>query len=208
MSHSFYTSVHVYGSKILYRGVENGRRVRRPIEYFPTLYVPSSQPTEFTTIHGEYVAEAKPGDIRDCREFVGKYDSVENFKIYGNQKYEYTYISDNFPDDVDWDVNLINVCNIDIEVGSENGFPDPATASEPITAITFKTAKKFVVLGCGTFNNSRDDVRYVQCSDEIDLIKRFIDEWTGDYPDIITGWNVKFFDIPYLVNRITKLMGE
>ena len=208
MSHTFYTSVHVYGSKILYRGVENGKRVRRQIEYFPTLYIPSSQPTEFMTIHGDYVAETKPGSIRDCREFVEKYDDVENFKIFGNQKYEYTFISDNFPDEVDWDVNLVNVCNIDIEVGSENGFPDPATASEPITAITFKTAKKFVVFGCGDFNNIRDDVRYVLCSDEIDLIKRFVDEWTGDYPDIITGWNVKFFDIPYLVNRITKLMGE
>ena len=208
MINTFYTSVQTFGSKILYRGVENGRRVRQKIDYNPTLYVKSQKPTKYRTVTGEYVSEINPGSIRDCRNFIEQYDSVENFKIYGNQRYEYAFISDQHPGDVDWNRDHLVVCNIDIEVGSENGFPEPATALEPITAITIKTKDKFVVFGCGEFNNSRDDVRYVRCSDEIDLIKRFIDEWTGDYPDIITGWNVKFFDIPYLVNRIRKLMGE
>lgn len=88
------------------------------------------------------------------------------------------------------------------------GFPSPEEAAGPITAITIKTNNKFVVFGCGDFDNNRSDVRYVKCDNEIDLIKRFINEWSGDYPDIITGWNIKFFDIPYLINRITKLLGE
>ena len=67
---------------------------------------------------------------------------------------------------------------------------------------------KFFVFGCGAFVNKYDYVEYIECRDEIDLIKRFVDEWTGNYPDIITGWNVKLFDIPYIVNRITKLLGE
>ena len=205
---SFYTNVQVYGSRILYRGVQNGKRFRQKIDYNPTLFVASQKPTKFRTVRGEYVSDISPGNIRDCRNFVEQYKDIDNFKIYGMQKYEYAYISEQHPDDVDWDREHITICNIDIEVGSENGFPEPSTAFEPITAITMKTQDKFVVFGCGEFNNSRDDVRYVRCFDEIDLIKRFIDEWTGDYPDIITGWNVKFFDIPYLVNRITKLLGE
>jgi DNA polymerase elongation subunit (family B) len=36
----------------------------------------------------------------------------------------------------------------------------------------------------------------------------FINDWSKNYPDIITGWNIRFFDIPYLVNRIVKLFGE
>ena len=209
MSATFYTNVQVYGSKILYRGVENGRKIRNRIDYHPTLFVPSQKPTKFRTVTGEYVSEIKPGTIRECRDFAEQYQNVEGFKIYGNQKYEYTYIADLFDEDVDWDLANINVCNIDIEVGSENGFPEPSSASEPITAITMKNNHgKFVVFGCGDFNNNREDVLYIKCRDEIDLVKRFIDEWTGDYPDIITGWNVKFFDIPYLVNRITKLLGE
>ena len=205
---SFYTNVQVYGSKILYRGVENGRKVRRKAEYFPTFFVPSKSPTEWTTIHGEYVSEVRPGDIREARDFLKKYEGVDGFKIYGNNRFEYTFIGDHFKDDVEWDLSLINVTNIDIEVGSENGFPEPMSASEPITAITFKNKSRFVVLGCGDFNNTRDDVWYIKCRDEIDLLKKFMHEWTLDYPDIITGWNVKFFDIPYLVNRITKLLGE
>jgi DNA polymerase elongation subunit (family B) len=208
MSHSFYTNVQVHGSKILYRGVDNGRRVRLKADYHPTLFVPSSKPTEFKTVTGEYVSEINPGTIRECRDFVKQYEGVNNFKIYGMQRYEYCFISDRFPEDVEYDKDLINICNIDIEVGSENGFPEPATAYEPITAITYKMGKKFIVFGCGEFTNTRDDVTYYKCRDEIDLVKRFIDEWSGDYPDIITGWNVRMFDIPYLVNRITKLLGE
>lgn len=205
---SFYTNVQVYGSRILYRGVENGRKVRRKIDYFPTFFVPAKEPTEWKTIHGNYVAELKPGNIRDARDFIKAHEDVEGFVIYGNNKYEYAFIAEAFPDDIEWDLSQINITNIDIEVGSENGFPEPMSASEPITAITFKNKDKFIVIGCGKFNNTRDDVWYIQCRDEVELLKTFLNEWTEDYPDIITGWNVKFFDIPYLVNRITKILGE
>ena len=206
---NFYTNVSVYGSRILFRGVEDGRKIRQKLDYHPTLYVNSKVPTGFTTVSGDYVSEIKPGNIRDCRDFVQKYKDVDNFKIYGMQRYEYAFISDNYPDDVEWDLSYITVANIDIEVGSENGFPEPSLANEEITAITMKTNHgNFVVFGCGDFNNTRSDVKYVKCQDEIDLIKRFIDEWSKDYPDIITGWNVERFDIVYLVNRINKLLGE
>jgi DNA polymerase elongation subunit (family B) len=208
MSKSFYTNVQVYGSKILYRGIENGRKVRQRVDYHPTLFIPSQKPTKFTTVTGEHVSDIKPGTIRECRDFVKQYEDVQGFKIYGNQKYEYAFISDQHPKEVDWDLDHLNICNIDIEVGSENGFPEPANASEPITAITYKMGDKFIVFGCGEFVNSREDVHYIKCRNEIDLIKRFIDEWTGNYPDIITGWNVKLFDIPYIVNRIKNLLGE
>ncbi len=205
---SFYTNVQVYGSRILYRGIHNGRPERKRVDYNPTLFTSSQKPTEYTTIHGEYVAPVSPGNIRDCRDFIKMYEDVDGFKIYGNQRYEYSFISDNFSNDVDWDISLINIANIDIEVGSENGFPEPDDANEPLTAITVKTRNKFMVFGCGDFNNNRDDVQYIKCRDEHDLIKRFLDFWSLDYPDIVTGWNIKFFDIPYLVNRITKLLGQ
>lgn len=209
MSQTFYTNVQVFFSKILYRGVEGGKRINRKIDYHPTLFVPSPTPTKFTTIHGDYVSEIKPGNIRDCRDFVAKYKEVQNFPIYGNQKYEYAYISDLYANaDVDWDRSHIKVCNIDIEVGSENGFPEPATASEPVTAITYRMDGRLRVYGCGTFTHSRDDLDYVKCADEISLLKSFLHDWCLDHPDIVTGWNVKFFDVPYLVNRIRNVLGE
>jgi len=208
MSKSFYTNVAVWGGKILYRGIENGRRVRQKLPFNPVLYLKSNEKSTHTTVHGEPVKEIMPGDIRDCRDFCKKYSGVSNFTVYGNQKYEYAYIAQNFPGEVQWDRSLINIANIDIEVGSETGFPEPDTATEPITSITVHMNGEYLVFGCGKFDNWRNDVRYVMCRDEIDLIKRFLDEWSGNYPDIITGWNIKFFDIPYLVNRIRKLLGD
>ena len=206
---NFYTNVICVGNNILYRGVENGRRVKLRVGYTPTMFLPSQKETKWKTLHGEYLDEIKLGSIRDCRDFIKRYEDVENFKIYGNTRYEYAYIADEFEGAIDWDQAKINIAVIDIEVGSENGFPDPYKANEPITAIAVKTLDgDMKVYGCGNFNNSRDDVTYIKCRDEYDLCKRFLEDWKYDTPDIITGWNTRFFDIPYLVNRFVKILGE
>jgi DNA polymerase elongation subunit (family B) len=206
----FYTSVEIWGGKILYRGVENGKRVRLKVDYNPTLFVPSDKPTKYTTIHGEYVGPVKPGSIRDCRDFVKQYEGVENFKVYGNQRYQYCFIADEFDDTVDWDISQIRVANIDIEVGEPDGggFPEPDKADGALTAITIKINGNYVTFGCGDYVNRRSDLSYTKCYDEFDLIRKFLGWWQSEYPDIITGWNVQNFDIPYLVNRIAKLLGE
>ncbi len=206
---NFYTNVICVGNNILYRGVENGRRVKLRVGYTPTMFLPSQKETKWKTLHGEYLDEIKLGSIRECRDFIKRYEDVENFKIYGNTRYEYAYIADEFKGAIDWDQAKINIAVIDIEVGSENGFPDPYKANEPITAIAVKTLDgDMKVYGCGNFNNSRDDVTYIKCRDEYDLCKRFLEDWKYDTPDIITGWNTRFFDIPYLVNRFVKILGE
>ena len=206
---NFYTNVICVGNNILYRGVENGRRVKLRVGYTPTMFLPSQKETKWKTLHGEYLDEIKLGSIRECRDFIKRYEDVENFKIYGNTRYEYAYIADEFKGAIDWDQAKINIAVIDIEVGSENGFPDPYKANEPITAIAVKTLDgDMKVYGCGSFNNSRDDVTYIKCRDEYDLCKRFLEDWKYNTPDIITGWNTRFFDIPYLVNRFVKILGE
>ena len=206
---NFYTNVICVGNNILYRGVENGRRVKLRVGYTPTMFLPSQKETKWKTLHGEYLDEITLGSIRECRDFIKRYEDVENFKIYGNTRYEYAYIADEFKGAIDWDQAKINIAVIDIEVGSENGFPDPYKANEPITAIAVKTLDgDMKVYGCGSFNNSRDDVTYIKCRDEYDLCKRFLEDWKYNTPDIITGWNTRFFDIPYLVNRFVKILGE
>ena len=99
---------------------------------------------------------------------------------------------------------------IDIETECENGFPDPHVAIEPLISITLKNhqTKKIMVWGVGKFNNTRDDVTYVECDTEGKLIQDFLLFWEGNCPDIITGWNTEFFDIPYICNRVKNLFGE
>jgi DNA polymerase elongation subunit (family B) len=203
----FYTHFSKLGNHILVRGYNNGKKFIDKVEYNPTLYLPSKD-GDYRTLDGQSVAPVSQGTMRDATEFMKRYEDVDNFKVYGSTNFPYVYINEAYPGKVDYDPEQIKIANIDIEVGSENGFPEPASASEPITAITFKIAGHFYVFGCGDFNNYRDDVTYMMCRDENNLIMRFLDMWESTSPDIVTGWNIQFFDIPYLHNRINKLMGE
>jgi DNA polymerase elongation subunit (family B) len=203
----FYTHFSRFGNQILVRGYNNGKRFSDKVEYNPTLYL-QSKDGDYRTLDGQSVAPVAQGTMRDATEFMKRYEDVDNFKVYGSTNFPYVYINEAYPGKVDYDPSQIKIANIDIEVGSENGFPEPASASEPITAITFKIDGHFYVFGCGEFNNHRNDVTYMQCRDENNLIMRFLEMWEQTSPDIVTGWNIQFFDIPYLNNRITRLMGE
>jgi DNA polymerase elongation subunit (family B) len=205
----FYTHFSKLGNNILVRGYKDGKRFTDKVDYNPVLYVyASGKDSDYKTLDGQTVAPVSQGTMRDATEFMKRYEDVDNFKVYGSTNFPYVYINEAYPGKVDYDPQQIKIANIDIEVGSENGFPEPASASEPITAITFKIAGHFYVFGCGDYDNNRDDVTYLKCRDENNLIMRFLDMWEETSPDIVTGWNIQFFDIPYLNNRITKLMGD
>lgn len=198
------------GKYILYRGVdENGNRISRQEEFHPTMYVPTNDKTDWTTLDGFYVEPIKPGNIPETRDFVKQYKDVNGFDIYGNTDYVCQYIAENFKQDVEPDMSNIVVANIDIECESENGFPDIVDAQERVNAISVDFNGKMYVLGLGVFNLSAKDIHYQeQFAHEEDLLKAFLDIWEQEAPDIITGWNVRFFDIPYLVNRITNVLGK
>ena len=205
----FYTHFSKLGNHILVRGYDNGKRFDDKVEYNPTLYLPAgTKDAEYRTLDGQSVAAVAQGTIRDATEFMKRYEDVGNFKVYGSTNFPYVYINEAYPGKIDYDPQQIKIANIDIEVGSENGFPEPETASEPITAITFKIAGHFYVFGCGDFETKRTDVTYLKCRDENNLIMRFLEMWEETSPDIVTGWYIQSFDIPYLNNRITRLMGE
>jgi len=198
------------GKYILYRGIdENGNRISRQEEFHPTMYVPTNDKTDWTTLDGYYVEEIKPGNIPETRDFVKQYKDVKGFDIYGNTDYVCQYIAENFRQDVEPDMSKIVVANIDIECESENGFPDIVDAQERVNAISVDFNGKMYVLGLGVFNLSARDIHHQeQFTNEEDLLKAFLDIWEQEAPDIITGWNVRFFDIPYLVNRITNVLGK
>lgn len=203
----FYTNIQLYGRFILYRGVEDGKHFARRVEYRPTFFVPAKSKTEYRTLEGAYVEPIEPGNISDCREFLERYKEVETFPIYGNNRYEYAFIADEYPEDIFWDIDQINITYLDIEVSSENGFPDPRDAVDEIIAITIKQGKQITSFGLGEYVPT-EGVIYHRCKDERELLSRFIDCWSLRYPDVVTGWNVKFFDIPYLLRRIVRVLSE
>jgi DNA polymerase elongation subunit (family B) len=204
----FYTNFIRVGNCIHVRGYNNGKKFHDKVEYNPTLYLPSQKPTEYKTLDGKYVLPVLQGSMRDANDFIKQYENVDNFNFYGSTNYPYVYINEIYQGRIDYDIKLIRIANIDIEVGSENGFPQPASALEPITAIAVKLNDMIYVFGCGQYNNYRDDVDYKMCRDEKDLIEKFLQFWREKDPDVITGWNIKGFDIPYLYNRILRLFDD
>ncbi len=209
----FYTNVQMVGDNFLIRGYENGHHFMTKEKFNPTLFVPSNKKTKYQTLEGEYVEAVQPGSVKDCREFIKKYEDVENFKIYGNTGYIYQYISENYPEEeIKFDTNKVKITTLDIEVASENGFPDVESAAEEVLLITIQdySTKQIRTWGKGSFTNKQDNVIYKGFRTERELLDDFINWWMieTNTPEVVTGWNSELYDIPYLVRRIDRILGE
>ena len=201
------------GDHFLVRGYENGRHFATREKFYPTLFVPSNKETKYKTLEGDYVESIDPGTVRDCREFIKKYDGVQNFKVYGNDRYIYQYISEMYPEEeVKFDTTKIKISTIDIEVKTENGFPDVESAAEEVLLITVQdyTTKQIRTWGQGPFNNKQENVIYKGFRTEYELLNDFISWWMieTNTPEVVTGWNSELYDMPYLVRRIDRILGE
>jgi DNA polymerase elongation subunit (family B) len=207
----YYTNVQMVGNDFLVRGYENGKSFTARESYQPTLFVPSKKKTQFKTLDGRYVQSIQPGTVRECREFVRTHENVENFDIYGNNRYIYQYISDKYPEDqIDFDLKKMKLVTIDIEVSAERGFPTVEACDEEMLCITLQNyaTKRILTFGIGKYHNTDPMVKYVECNDEYDLLQHFINYWSSDPPEVITGWNCQLYDIPYLAKRIARVLGE
>jgi len=207
----FYTNVQLIGNQFLVRGVDNDKRFETRDEFFPTLFVKTKKDSKYRTLSGEAVEPINPGTVKDCREFYKKYDEIDGFEIYGNDRYIYQYISEKYPEDeIKFDISKIKLVTLDIEVASEQGFPDVESCSEEILAITIQdyTTKKIITWGVKPFNNKQSNVTYHYCPSEYELLNNFINYWMVDVPDVVTGWNIQLYDIPYICKRLNRVLGE
>ena len=207
----FYTNVQMIGNQFLVRGYENGKSVMFKEEFSPTLFVPSKKESKYKTLDGENVEPIVPGSVRECRDFYKKYENVDGFKIYGNDRYVFQYISEKYPEDeIKFDITKIKLVTLDIEVASENGFPDVESASEEILTITIQdyTTKNIITWGVYPFNNKQSNVKYIECGSEYQLLQNFLDYWSQNTPEVITGWNIRLYDIPYICRRLNRVLGE
>ena len=207
----FYTSVYERFNKIYVRGYENGKYFESIEDFYPTFYVSSKKKGKYKTLGGESVEPIKPGKISECKDFLQKYSNVDGFSVYGNDNYKAQYISEKYPEDeIKFDTKKIRLVTIDIEVASEGGFPNVFDCAEEILLITLQdyATKQIITFGSRPYVNTRNDVSYIKCNDELDLIQRFLAFWQQNTPDVITGWNCELYDIPYIAGRIERIFGE
>jgi DNA polymerase elongation subunit (family B) len=208
----FYTNVIQVRNKIYIRGYLDGKRYTEEVRYKPYIFIPvkDDRDTVFKTIYGDKVEKLQFDSIREARKFTQTYKDVDGFKFYGLTRFVYTCINDRFPGEIQYDPNVVRTWIIDIETDSSNGFGDPRLANKAITCIGVRFGKKRIVFGCGDYSTNDPNIIYIHCKDEKDLLRKFINLWVDeDYgPDIVTGWNIEAYDIPYIVNRIRLLLGE
>jgi len=205
---SFYTNVFNLGNHIYVRGFdENGERVQKQYTYEPYLFVSAKQDTGYRDIHGQPVRRVDFDNIREARDFIKQYTDVGGMNVYGYDRWAYTYIYEKYRN-CNYDTSKINTVYMDIEVESDDGFPEPDVAEKRVTAIALVRNKMKVVLGLGDYEHDDKDTYYLKCDDELMLLRKFLKVWENLDVDVLSGWNTEFFDVPYLYNRINKLLGE
>lgn len=206
----FYTHAHLYRGRILVRGHENGERFQYQDNYAPYLFIPAKpgQQTKYQSIHGQPLNQLHFDTIREAKDFAKEYEGIENFNISGSTDFLYTYLYDRYRGNIDFDTNTINVGYIDIETDKQEGGINPANPNAEITAITIRKRNQTVTLGYKDYTPKSPNVVYIKCKDEYELLSKFLRVWEAFDLDVITGWNIEFFDIPYIVNRIVMVLGQ
>ena len=206
---NFYKSVIEHKGKLLVRGIHGGKDYKEKIDFGPTLYSLTKNQSKFKTLDGRNLNPIRFKNINDARRFRRDV-ATQNSPIYGLERFHYQYINEEFPNKIEWDKKYIKIFTIDIETTCEDGFPDVENPIEELLCITVKNQsnKQILTWGTGEYKTDRPDVTYVRCKDEKHLLMEFMKFWLKNYPDVITGWNTKFFDLPYLMNRIKLITNE
>ena len=203
----FYTNIQLAGDTVLYRGYEDGQAVQFRTQFSPTLYVTSNRQEKMKTLTGKPVRSVQFQTAREAREFIKTYDGVEKFEVHGYERFVYQYIREQFPNEVDYDISQMRIYALDIEVQCENGFPNVEEAAEEMLSITIKdmVTKKFYIWAVRDFETEHE--HYVFDSEK-DMLKSFLEWWVHHTPDILTGWNVNLYDVPYIARRLNRILGE
>lgn len=204
----FYTNVISHKGKLLVQKYKDGKRVKEVIPYRPYLFM-SHQDGDYKTVYGDPVKKIEFDSIWNAREFTEKYKNVQGMNIHGFSTWEYQYIYHNFEPNA-YDGSLIRVGAIDIETDSSEGeFGDAATALKEVTAISLGLNGTMHTFGMKDFDATAfPNTIYYKCKSEEQLLMKFLTVWQMLALDAISGWNIRGYDIPYLINRITRILGE
>lgn len=213
----FYTSVERYGNNILWRGYENDKAFMRREQFKPTLFLPSKDGKYRSLIGGRPLGPRVCDSMAEAKEFIERHRDVRGLEIHGNTNYVTQFIQEKYPNNVEFDMKKINIFSFDIEVDIRDGYANIDEADKEITSIAIKSSKSdtYHLLGRKDYDKSKtllkidpENIQFMKFDTEKALLRRFIQIWTNDFPDVVTGWNVEYFDIMYIVTRIIKLFNE
>ena len=188
----------------------DGKRVMHECSFEPYLYIENNNGDK-TSIYGTKVRKRKFNTSYDRSRFVRE-SNVK--RVFENMPPAQQFLLDLYwqqNEEPEFSTHPLKTCLLDIETYSPDSFPDPEDPTHVVNVITCydNFSKKFHTFGIKPYNGKgADNLNYVHCKDEREMFIRFIEYLESDYPDILSGWNSEFFDIPYIINRIERILGQ
>jgi len=205
----FYTNIYYDYKSILFSEISSdGSRTYKSESFVPTLFIPVKKNTDYRSISGEFLSKMDFESYDSYKEFLEKYSDIPNFEIHGDIQSEYQFINKQYGTNIQYNFSNIDIMYIDIETSSEKGWPTIDNPEEEVIAIGISSTKHGRAVFCLGVFNTDEDIKVFEYQDEERLLKEFIEYFAKNYPDIVSGWNIRFFDFPYLINRIKKVLGN
>lgn len=188
----------------------NGERTFLDTTYEPYIYLETTHQEDCISIFNTKLKKRKFKHQADRSQYL-KDNGIE--RIFENLGVQQQFLIDTY-----WEQNEkdefakhpLKVYFVDIETYSPDAFPNIEEANHPINIITIydTLAQRFITWGLKPFSETNKNTTYIYCKSEKELLSNFVEYFSKDYPDILSGWNSEFFDVPYIVNRCTRVLGE
>lgn len=191
---------------------ETGKRVVKKVPYQPYFYVETNSDT--VDAISIFNTKLRKKVFRNNYERNKSAQDGAIKRLYHNIQVEQQFLIETFSgvyDKPEFTKFSLRINFLDIEVHSPDEFPEAKDAKHPINLITIydSLTDMFYTWGEKPYTPKKKNVIYTLCTSEIDMLNKFIEYFEeGNYPDILSGWNTDFFDFPYIINRITNLLGE
>ena len=194
----------------------DGKKEHTQHEWVPFCFAPIAKDgvSDAKSIYGDDVRKLMFDTYKDYNAYC-----KDNYNIFENKvPPQIQFLADNFNVD-DPDSPKLHIAYLDIETPHDNGFPTVELTPAPVVLIAIIDEDgQITVFGLhGYEGKHKGKCRYVECRDEGELLNVFFSWMHREQFDVITGWNIladsktnKFggFDIPYLIRRSIKLLGE
>lgn len=202
------------GEIVLFGWDKDGKRDTFYFPFSPTVKYEVKEDTPNKTIFDTSVNIKTFKNSWERKKWIDA--ASEGINIVEAFKPEQEFLIKNFSEyafNDDFNTQPLRIHFLDIEIAIESEFPKATDAKYPINIITIYDSlkKKYFswVLGLNVKNTITDkEVVLNTFTNEICLLKDFLDWFTKNYPDVITGWNTFYFDITYIVRRLENILGE
>ena len=154
----------------------------------------------YESIHGERLKKIN---------FWKKEDNLQLFESDVNEMTR--FLIDNYGDSDEVSDGHVTL-TFDIEVEMNSGLPDVMEAENTMTSVAFHDSATndyhvYVLSEGEEIDKTIKGAKVRSFRSEADMLVAFVNAWEEISPTIITGWNIDFFDVTYLYNRLKRVLG-